>query len=347
MTFDHQGRLKSIRKRIRLSRKGLVIREIVALTIIPWMLISLLLPAVQNVREAASRMKCGNNLKQQAIAMHNFESAFGHFPAGCSEVLGGPPKVTDGKNLYAWGAVLLPYLEADNTYTALSAWSTVDLEQNFQQAHSRSALEASIDTFRCPSDSAAPLLNVGRSFELPNGENAPIALSNYVASNGSGDLKANGDSGGANGLFYLNSMQTLGRLTAMDGSSNTILIGERAWSRRSGVKYRSRGAVVCGVRSTREASFYGLADALAAGRFQVNFDAIKQPDGLGESYLRRGFSSNHVGGAQFALADGSIRFIPRSIDADMDSETQCTKTPEVDSAWEALLSCNDGQSFPE
>lgn len=332
--------------RRRHARSGIVIREVVLLLIVPMLLLSLLLPAIHAAREAARRMMCSNNLRQHALAMFNFESNFRRFPSGCTASIrsfGDRPPSTSGKYLYAWGSQLLPYQELNYAYNVLESSSPADLEGAFQQPQARKILESPYSVYRCPSDVTAPLLNIGRSFELSTGENAPIALSNYVAANGSTDLMAGGGVGEANGVFFVNSSLKVSSI--LDGSSNTIMLGERAWRRKNWDWYNSRAAVIFGVRSIREQSFYGVGDAMAAGRFRINFEAVAQPDGLGQSYIRRGFSSNHVGGAQFARADGSVLYLSQMMDNDIDPETQTARTEQVDSVWERLLSRNDGQEI--
>ena len=120
---------------------------------------------------------------------------------------------------------------------------------------------------------------------------------------------------------------------------------ERAWIR--GNSEQPRAAIALAIRSQQGNSFVGLADSLAAGRYKMNFNAVNHSSGLGQSFIRRGYSSNHPGGANFCFADGSIRFLADNIDADMDSQTQTTKTPEPDSLWEQMLSISDGQELPE
>lgn len=326
------------------KRLGLVIRELIVLSMAPMVLLSLLFMGVLQARESARRMTCAGNLKQQTLAMHNFHVLHNHFPPGCSEHLIGAEAFgnSDGRKLYAWSTFVLPYLEYGDVYEQLRAASPSDLERCFTQQASLRSLQTPIATFRCSSDTSAPLVNYGRSFEVAGQGTLALALSSYVGSNGSRDLDMLGGSQGANGIFYWNSATRIENIE--DGSSNTIMLGERAWIRERGTKFRGRAAVLYGVRSTLDRSFFGLADGMAGGRFRINFNAVDQPGGLGESYVRRGFSSNHRNGATFAMADGSVRFLLNDMDADMDPATQCTRTPVVDSTFEKLLSINDGQT---
>lgn len=323
-------------------RRGLVLREIIALTIVPCILLSLMFPAILGIREARDRAICANNLKQLGLALHNFESQNGRLPPGCSENLldlGAATSAPEGQSLYAWSAFILPYCEQGVAYDVLKDTSAGNLDFCFARESALAALQMPSATFRCPADVTAPRVNYGRSFKIKPEERASMALSNYVAANHSGDLLADRASG-ANGLFYHHSRISFGAIP--DGASSTIMLGERAWSRDRGSRYQSLAATLYGVRSARERSFSGMADAMAGGRFRINFTAIKQADGLGESYLRRAFSSNHSGGANFLFADASVKFIKQDVDADIDPTTQCTRTPQVDSQFEALLSIDDG-----
>ena len=319
------------------------------LTLIPLILLSALLPGIQAVREATRRIQCANNLRICSINAMNFEAAFMHFPPGCSSTIPYAPTVTENSEPtdfnFSWTMYILDqeYPRRYHQVEAISFGATLRTPQL------RETMQQSATIFRCPSDIVAPILNIGRSFEIENDERVPVGLSNYVGSNGSGDLAATYGPEQGNGMFLPDVRTSLTEIP--DGTSNTIMFGERAWQRNrmpwSSIRpktFMSRAALLYGIRGKQGGSSEGLADCLASGKFQMNFEAVGQQEGLGESYLRRGFSSNHTDGANFAFADGSTRFLTVSIDSDMDESTQTTQTSAVDSLWEQMLSrCDAGE----
>jgi prepilin-type N-terminal cleavage/methylation domain-containing protein/prepilin-type processing-associated H-X9-DG protein len=266
--------------------------ELLVVIAIIGILIALLLPAVQAAREAAWRMQCSSRLKQLALAMHNYANTHKSFPPGC---------ITDGvpqRQQWGWGVFLLPYVEKIPLHRELAPNDRrlVDL---LNDPRARVLVQTPIPLFRCPSDRTPRLLEKTeqiRDFdgEAPVGTDFFAATSNYIGVTGFWDIADLP----ANGVFFPNSAVDFSQIR--DGTSNTFALGERDF-------YCAAGAWA-GVRDARGGGPRGADYVL--GRVSIK---LNDPRNVGNDRCCEGFSSPHAGGANFALCDGSVRFINENI----------------------------------
>ena len=318
------------------GRSGFTLVELLVVIAIIGILIALLLPAVQMAREAARRSQCSNNLKQLGLALHNYHDTYRCFPSGwCNK--GG-----NDINLWGWSALILPYIEQKPLHDQLDVGDIhlEDLTTSLLNGNSVGILSQPISSFRCPS-CIGPDQNTNRDrFPFGTG-NGRLATSNYVGANDSWRTERGATAGPdeERGLFRENSKYKMAHI--LDGSSNTIALGERNWQVRTdaGNAYTRGAAVVFGIRRRNDQTH--RADQVACGCPGINHDV----DSTG-TRKRQGFASDHPGGAQFAFADGSVRFISETIEHDKGGNgTTCNDTAalrDLDSTWERLIAINDG-----
>jgi len=328
------------------KRIGFTLIELLVVIAIIAILIALLLPAVQQAREAARRTQCKNNLKQLGLAMHNYHDVANMFSPGYVM-----QSTAAAEGNWAWGAYALPYIDQAPLYNKLNVGGLTVL-QNINDTTAgggRAMMQTPLTAYRCPSDTA-PNLNHGPwATSASNPETGyqingvSMATSNYVANNSSRSLRnddgaptAAGGIGYANGVFYRNSNKGIRDIT--DGTSNTLLLGERAWA-LSGVKLYA--AVALAQRSADHAvgnNSYGMMMNHGCGLQLIN-STIATVATSPEDY-RRNYSSLHEGGAHFLMGDGAVRFISENVDHDVSNN-------RVDSTMERLMDRADGQVVGE
>jgi prepilin-type N-terminal cleavage/methylation domain-containing protein len=284
-------------------RRGFTLVELLVVIAIIGILVALLLPAVQAAREAARRMSCSNNEKQIVLALHNYHDTYKTFPSGSMQPVPGS---------YSWGylALTLPFLEQANAH------ATVDFSVQHCGTHLK-ALQSSatgdpasilFKLFTCPSDprSDRELLS-GPTGPLPaSGDVGILYPANYLGMGGSNDPDTTSSFTGCvaagssttlpragNGMMYLNSGTRFADVT--DGTSSTIIIGERSITRDLGW-----GWPICG---GWECEHY-VSSTLGLSR------GDNDPYFIHAQHL----GSWHPGGAYVGLTDGSIRFLAYTID---------------------------------
>jgi prepilin-type N-terminal cleavage/methylation domain-containing protein len=300
---------------IHSARRAFTLIELLVVIAIIGILIALLLPAVQKVREAANRAKCSNNLKQLSLACHNYHDTFGVLP---------PARVA--RDAYAtWAVLVMPYIEQDNVFRL---W---DISQGFS-VQSDAAREALIPIFFCPSR-RLPMLSPANQNGGDNGD-VDGACGDYACCGGDGATQnlytANGamingrvisppgpgPQGVPNGVDQPNnnpaalplipilsftSYTSLARIT--DGTSNTLLLGEKQVS-----------AGHFGESDDGDAAYYSGYNYDTAERVAgPNYPLARDPYDPNPNH-RDMFGGPHPGVVLFALADGHVSALNTSID---------------------------------
>ena len=284
----------------RRLRAGFTLIELLVVIAIIAVLIALLLPAVQAAREAARRAQCINNLKQMGIALANYHDALGAFPSGyvtTSKYIDGESDVAPG---WSWAAMILPQLEQPALFTAINFTLPIQAPAN------ATASQSIIRGYLCPSDQPPP-----GTFPVTDGAGntvATVAPSSYAscAGNDASDVATGLNNDGlGNGIFFRNSGIRFADIT--DGTSQTVLILERAWAMTEGtwVGAVAGGVVIRGPQNPCPGSLLTnyLAPCLVQAHCHLLTTNADADAGLDDP------SSFHPGGANVLFGDGSVHFL--------------------------------------
>lgn len=285
-----------------MNRKAFTLVELLVVIGIIGVLIALLLPAVQMVRESGRRTKCANNVKQLALGLMSFESAHGQLPMGLRSFetksgAGGSAKQYYGMS---WITRMLPFVEQ----TVLWDQAVEDYGYSPIPFRGHRGMQTVLPIVECPSDPVIGELHWTHEGYL-------VASTNYLGVNGTNFQRRDG-------IFTYDVPIHLAEIN--DGQSSTLLLGERppspdfwyGWWYATGSGTESTGDVTLGVAELNPTQASGLASSYLSecppGPFAFLAGRNEQCDTLH-------FWSYHSGGSNFSMADGSVHLIPYLIDA--------------------------------
>jgi prepilin-type N-terminal cleavage/methylation domain-containing protein len=316
------------------SKPGFTLIELLVVIAIMAVLIGLLLPAVQKVREAANRMSCQNNLKQLALACQNYHNANRGFP---------PVRIAAEDGGATWCVLILPYLEQGNIYDSF------DIQHKYA-VQTPAIQQAQVKAFYCPSRRPPGSVSVAETFDSADANppppwdssgtqhrftaanNPPGSLTDYAACVGDFRGEPNNPnspqwfSEQANGAMILAHLSgptpiqgtnqtipsfisntTMSSIT--DGTSNTFLIGEKHVPRGAFGRLKAGdGPAFSGAWTSYTGRCAGIEDPLAQGPNDL------LPSTSGDAFWARKFGSWHSGICQFAFCDGSVKALRTTID---------------------------------
>ena len=295
--------------------------ELLVVIAIIAILIGLLLPAVQKVREAAARAKCQNNLKQIGLGLHSYESANGYFPPGFTASTTPTTTLQPSDFSPGWSLFyhILPHVEQDNLHRSINEKLPVLDPAN------KAGREALVPIYVCPSDTAPRLIDITDSgnttWTPPNTFAYPPATSPLTVLAQAGVCSYGGCLGNLgyeeqpfNGMFHRNSRVRFADVT--DGTSNTVGVGERM-SRHSpngwaGPVWQAESVLARESPQYRSAepSFQARA-TITAVVFHIRSAPPNAPTNSAASFM-----SPHTSGCNFLNMDGSCRLITNQVNLD-------------------------------
>ncbi len=324
-------------------RNGFTLIELLVVIAIIAVLIGLLLPAVQKVREAASRMTCQNNLKQIGLAMHNFANVNGdRFPMAGEASIGGH-----------WSAFLLPYIEQESLFRAITfsndsihyssitpSYPKASLSSPQAVVRNIAACETYLSIFRCPSMDVPEHILDASTWDQPDSwyvqERVPSSYLGCISGYATNDFRprrspvreqpnyhANLDgimvTRYPNNLVSQGGMAHIGIMEVTDGTSNTVLVGEA-------VPQKTLEPTREDFNGGRKDHWYIAGDDMdnyegvdwsefcGSLGVAINYQLSDQPGPGMRSAYEVSFGSRHTGGANFVMADGSVRFLRDNIE---------------------------------
>lgn len=256
------------------SRLGFTLVELLVVIAIIGILIGMLLPAVQQVREAARRTSCANNLAQLGIAVHNYEFAMEHLPPGVINP-NGPIRSEEKGQHVSFLVELLVYVEQNGIA------NNFDIAAGTYAPANAPARQMVIPTYTCP------------SFARTMNDSLTAGLTNYAGCHNGTEAPISAKD---NGVLFLNSKVQYADID--DGSTNTILIGEVLPFSNS-----------LGWASGTRASLRNASEILNIKEWELqNQNPPASLETVG------GFGSPHPGGAQFCFAGGAVRYLSKTTD---------------------------------
>ncbi|HEX3147592.1 MAG TPA: DUF1559 domain-containing protein [Gemmataceae bacterium] len=292
-------------------RLAFTLIELLVVIAIIAILIGLLLPAVQKIREAANRMKCSNNLKQLGLAIHNYHDTTNVLPRNMSPNTYGYDM--NGRS-WSWLAEILPYIEQDNLFntaaqsgTSLSSsgWNRPTFGQTYPCPNGVNMYSTQVKTYLCPSDGSSTQARTDRA----NTGGYACGMTNYRGVSGSnwcwGNYYNGGTNGDCNGLdngdgvfFRSDENYPIGLAAVTDGLSNTFFVGEDLPDRNQH----------CGWPNAN------YANGTCAIPLNTSLPGTTPLYDFSDWPNVYSFRSRHAGGANFLLGDGHVQYIAQTID---------------------------------
>lgn len=332
---------------MNMRRQGFTLIELLVVIAIIGVLVALLLPAVQAAREAARRAQCTNNLKQIGLALHNYHSAHGVFPMGGSKNMRQLPDIYDMWTCWSGQAMILPFLEQKPLYDSINFnWAPIGFPGDPPILINGTASNAVISAFLCPSDpktgSGGNTNNYAACYGTttidPEGQSTglfafystfPISSVTDGTSSTIAFSEARIGEGGA-GFGAITP-------TASRYSGNVVVAVTEAPGSRVPDANSNKAAVLTSLQNCATAFQQGTTSKSALRGFRWSmgltgytlFNTIQTPNEGGYNgctfagtlgnltFLNAGFSypgsSNHPGGVNVCMADGSVRFVKNSV----------------------------------
>ena len=258
------------------SKNGFTLVELLVVIAVIGILIALLVPAVQMVREVARRTSCSNNMRQIGISLMSYEASYKRLPDGWKSNDASISLTSPG---WGWSSSVLPFVEGQNVH------SKIDFNLPIDHAFNLEIIKTPIPTFLCPSEPASEVVDLGTH----NHGGFLVGRSNYSGVFGSTEVEDGPAEG--NGAFFANSRL---RLTEFqDGLSNTMLVGERR---------NDFGTI----------SWVGAVSNIEDPFLRIVGVADHGPNDRGGNF--EDFRSYHPSGINVVMADGSVHFLSNSID---------------------------------